>query len=305
MKIAFLGYGEIGDTVLAGIAGKHEVSVVVTHPARFGGLQETHVVRRAAELALPLVEARHADDPHVVATLRDARPEVLLSANWRTVVPESTLAIPTLLSLNVHDALLPSYAGFGSVNWAIRNGESEIGLTVHVMAAELDTGPILWQVKVPIGAEDTATTVYRRLLDAYPGAVLTALDRAAAGVEPQPQSTEGASFYHRITEADTRIDWSQPTERLLDIVRAHSDPFVNAWCRHAGTKLFVKRATRPSRAYRGTPGHVVRHTDGGVAVVCGPSWATGSDGIILLEVQPENGRRHPATSLLSPGTRLS
>ncbi|WP_407288833.1 hypothetical protein [Streptomyces sp. BP-8] len=50
---------------------------------------------------------------------------------------------------------------------------------------------------------------------------------------------------------------------------------------------------------------LVRHTDGGVAVVCGPSWATGSDGIILLEVQPENGRPQPATSLLSPGARLS
>ncbi|MFI9235198.1 methionyl-tRNA formyltransferase [Streptomyces sp. NPDC053079] len=304
MRIAFMGYGEMGAAVLAGIAAEHEPTVVVTHPARFGGLREPHVAKLAVELGLPLVEARDAGEAQVVAAVRGARPDVLMSANWRTVIPEVVLAVPALLPLNVHDALLPGYAGFGAVNWAIRNGERETGLTVHVMEPELDTGPVLWQVAVPIAPQDTATTVQRRLLDAYPEAALTALARAEAGIKPVPQHAGGASFYHRITEADTRIDWRLPTGRLLDLVRAHSDPFVNAWCTLGGAKLYVKRAARPSRPHRGSPGRVVRRTDGGVTVVCGHSWEAGSDGVVLLEVQPENGKALPAADVLRPGNRL-
>ena len=83
--------------------------------------------------------------------------------------------------IDIHDALLPDYAGFGSVNWSIRNGETKIGLTVHVMERELDTGPILHTVTVPIGPLDTATTVTGELLNNYPDAVLTALDLIAQG----------------------------------------------------------------------------------------------------------------------------
>ncbi|MEV5241115.1 methionyl-tRNA formyltransferase [Streptomyces cinnamoneus] len=304
MRIAFLGYGEIGATVLAGIAAEHEPAVVVTHPARFGDLHEPHVAKLATDLGLPVVEARRADEAQAVTALRAARPDVLMSANWRTVIPAPVLAIPALLPLNVHDALLPGYAGFGAVNWAVRNGESRTGLTVHVMEPELDTGPVLWQVAVPIAPDDTATTVQQRLLEQYPGAVLAALDRAASGVRPVPQHAGGASFYHRITEADTRIDWTLPTGRLVDLVRAHSDPFVNAWCTFGGRKLYVKRAARPSRPHRGTPGRVVRHADGGVAVVCGRSWESGADGIVLLDVRPEHGRVQPAAEVLRPGNRL-
>ncbi|WP_171164465.1 methionyl-tRNA formyltransferase [Streptomyces sp. I05A-00742] len=304
MRIVFLGYGEIGATVLAGITAVHETALVVTHPTRFSRLNEPHVGIVAADLELPVLEARHAREEHVVEAVRAARPDVLVSANWRTIIPQHVLEIPALLPLNVHDALLPGYAGFGAVNWAIRNGESRTGLTVHVMDPELDTGPVLWQVTVPIDDDDTATTVQQRLLKEYPGAVLAALERAESGVLPVPQTAEGPSFYHRITEADTRIDWALPTRRLLDLVRAHSDPFVNAWCLSAGRKLYIKRAARPARPHRGTPGLVVRHTDGGATVTCGHSWEPGADGIVLLEVRPEDGPPVSATELLRPGHRL-
>jgi methionyl-tRNA formyltransferase len=294
MKVAFLGYGEIGAAVLTGLVTQHEVIVVVTHEPSFGGLDEDHVASLSSWLELPTLYARNAGEDHVIRAIKDCEPEVLVSANWRTTVPEPVLEIPSRYPVNIHDALLPGYAGFGSVNWAIRNGETRIGLTVHVMEAELDTGPVLHTVVVPIDAEDTAGIVYARLLREYPGGVLTALDLIADGIRPVPQPTVGASFYHRITEADNKIDWSLPTTLLVNLIRAQSDPFRNAWCTVNGEKLYVKRAKRPVRSYRGTPGRVVRHAEGGVAVVCGPSWEADSNGIILLEIQREGHRSQPA-----------
>jgi methionyl-tRNA formyltransferase len=306
VKVAFLGYGEIGTTVLGGVASRHHVGMVVTHESGFTGLETNGVLAMAEERGLPVVSARNAGEPQVLAALREFAPEVLVSANWRTTVPESALEIPSLYPLNVHDALLPAYAGFGSVNWAIRNGDTEIGLTVHVMEAELDTGPVVCQVVVPIGPEDTAGDVYRNLLAEYPGAVLKALELVGEGATPTKQSTEGATFYHRITLADTRIDWALPTERLLNLVRAQSDPFLNAWFTAGDRRVFVKRAVAPLRDYRGTPGRVLRHAEGGVAVACGPSWESGSRGLILLEVQPEGQQPLPASEYFrKPGAQLT
>ncbi|MEU1671092.1 formyltransferase family protein [Streptomyces roseifaciens] len=249
MRIVFLGYGEIGATVLGRLAERHEVTMVVTHEPAYAGLREQHVVTLAEKLGLPFRFARRADEPQVLPVLREAAPEVLLSANWRTRLPESVLNIPTRYPVNVHDALLPAYAGFGSVNWSIRNGESRIGLTVHVMERELDTGPVLHTVEVPIGEDETAGSVYAALLREYPDAVLTALDRIAQD---------------------------------------------------------VRRAKRPVRAYRGIPGRVVKHAEGGVAVSCGPSWMQGSDGIILLEARWENEQPGPAERILpGPGIQLT
>ncbi|WP_159080614.1 methionyl-tRNA formyltransferase [Nocardia suismassiliense] len=305
MKVAFLGYGEIGATVLGPLAAQHDVAAVVTHRPEFGGLGEGHVATLAHRHGLRTLFADDlATAPGVAGALTAAAPEVLVSANWRTRVPEDVLAIPSLCPLNIHDALLPDYAGFGSVNWSIRNGETAIGLTVHIMERDLDTGPVVHTVTVPIAPHDTATTVYSALLKEYPHALLTALERVATGATPTPQRA-GGSFYHRITEADTRIDWTQPTTRILDLVRAQSDPFVNAWCLLDGRKLYIKTAVRPTRAHRGTPGRVIAHTDGGVAVVCGHSWSPDADGIILRQVQRPDQPAGPATDILVPRTRLS
>jgi methionyl-tRNA formyltransferase len=306
VKVAFLGYGEIGATVLGPLAAHHKVLTAVTHRPGLSRLGDNQVEKLCERLGLPALFARHADEPHVLRALRDAAPEVVVSANWRTQVSEAVLRIPSRYPVNIHDALLPAYAGFGSVNWSIRNGETEIGLTVHVMERELDTGPVLHTVVVPISEHDTAGTVYAALLREYPGAVLTALDLIAQDARPKPQSTRRASFYHRITEADTRIDWSLPTTQLVNLIRAHSDPFLNAWCTAAGQKLYIKQAARPACSYRGTPGRVIRHAECGVAVVCGPSWEAGSDGIILHEVQWDGQPPQPATQVLTkPGTQLA
>ncbi|GIE90965.1 methionyl-tRNA formyltransferase [Actinoplanes regularis] len=289
MKIVFFGYGQLGATVLRGIAPHHEVLLVLTHRADFSGLGEPDVEEAAAELGLPVRYSAGAREPELHDHLRRLAPELIVSTNWRTQVPMDVLRIPEHGAINTHDALLPAYAGFGAVNWAIRNGEEETGLTVHYMAETLDTGPVLARARVKIGPQDTADYVLRRLLDEYVPVTLEALERVAAGDLGEPQQTVGASFYHRIGAADTRIDWSDSATTICNLVRGQSDPFVNAWTTHRGLRLWVKAAVRPTRAYGGTPGRVVKAEDGGVVVACGRP-ADGFDrGVILLQVATETG----------------
>lgn len=284
-----MGYGELGATVLRGIAPHHEILHVLTHRAEFSGLGEPDVEQLAAELGLDVSYSSNAREPELHEKLRALAPQVIVSTNWRTKVPEEMLAIPELGAINVHDALLPSYSGFGAVNWVIRNGEDATGVTVHFMDAELDTGPVITRAVVKIGPHDTAGYLLGKVVAEYVPATVRALELVEQGHRGEPQDGQGASFYHRIGVEDTRIDWRESTTAIYNLIRGQSDPFVNAWTEHDGQRLWVKAATLPSRAYGGTPGRIVKSGDGGVVIATGVPEHGDDRGIVLLQVAVDDG----------------
>ena len=66
-------------------------------------------------------------------------------------MPPEIFDLPPHGTLNIHDSLLPAYAGFSPLIWALINGEKEVGVTAHMMDAELDAGDIVLQRAVPVG----------------------------------------------------------------------------------------------------------------------------------------------------------
>lgn len=289
MRIVFMGYGELGANVIRGIASHHEVLLVLTHRTGFSGLVEPDVEQAAAELGIPVEFSTTACEPDLGKRIHGLRPEVIVSTNWRTKIPADVLRIPLLGAINVHDALLPKYAGFGAVNWAIRNGEDVTGLTVHYMDEELDTGPIILRAVVKIGPHDTAGYVLNRLLAEYVPVTLQALELVEQGYRGELQTTEEASFYHRISIDDTRIDWRDSTTTIYNLIRGQSAPFINAWTTHDQLRLWIKAAAVPSRSYGGTPGRIVKHDGDGVAITCGRPSDRENQGIVLLQVATETG----------------
>ncbi|MDC0710240.1 methionyl-tRNA formyltransferase [Stigmatella sp. ncwal1] len=286
LDLMFMGFGELGAAVLEGLAAVHRVGLVLTHRPDFTGLGDNDVLRVAEAEGLPTFLSPRAAEPELIPRVAGLRPDAIVSTNWRTLVPSALLGLPRLGAINIHDALLPKYGGFGAVNWAIRNGEAETGLTVHLMSGEFDTGDIIAQERVPIGVEDTATDVYHRLLIRYPGLVLRGLSLLNEGYRGQPQDLSQSVFYHRIAPRDTRADWNQSSLELYNLIRAQSDPFLNARTDYEGSELLLKRAKLPKRAYCGTPGRLICHAEEGVAVACGGPGKVGACGIILMEVQP-------------------
>lgn len=284
-----MGYGELGATVLQGIAPQHEVLRVLTHRVEFSGLGEPDVEKLAEGLDVPVTHSSHAREPELHELLRTLAPDVIVSTNWRTKVPVEVLAIPRLGAINVHDALLPAYSGFGAVNWAIRNGEEATGVTVHFMDEELDTGPILTRAVVPIGPHDTAGFLLTKVVAEYVPATLRALELVEQGHRGEPQHATGGSFYHRIGIEDTRIDWAGNTTAIYNLIRGQAGPFVNAWTTHDGQRLWVHAASPPSRGYGGTGGRIVKAADDGIVIATGGPEHGTNRGIVLLQVSCADG----------------
>jgi methionyl-tRNA formyltransferase len=174
------------------------------------------------------------------------------------------------LWLNVHPSLLPRWRGAAPVERAILAGDAETGVTIHRTTAELDAGPIAGQRAFAIGPEDDAGAVYERAA----GIAVELLDEVLPEPRFVPQPAEGVTYAEKITAADRELDWSRPVDELVNRVRALS-PHIGARGRVRGRMLTVWRA-RP--AY--------------------PDAALVEDGVELLEVQPDGGRRMTAAEYL-------
>lgn len=295
MRVVFMGYQTWGHRVLAALLDSaHEVPLVITHP-RSNHAYETiwadSVQGLAADAGIPTLVRSYANDDEVVDTLRELEPDILVSSDWRSWVAPRTYAVAEHGAINIHDGLLPRYGGFAPLNWALINGESEVGVTVHFMNEEFDLGDIVLQERVPIEPKDTVTTLFHKTIDLFAPMTLDALDLIASGCTTwTKQDPAEATFFHKRSVEDSRIHWDRSAVQISNLVRAQVDPYPSAFTFHDGTRLEVLAAHASERRYGGTPGRIFCREGEGVVVVCGPRAGTGEEpGIVIEQVRLPDG----------------
>ncbi|MFF2522898.1 methionyl-tRNA formyltransferase [Streptomyces liangshanensis] len=301
MRVVMFGYQTWGHrTLQALLDSTHEVVLVVTHPKSehvYEKIWDDSVAELAEKHGVPVLLRNRPDDEELLRALRDAAPDIIVANNWRTWLPPEIFDLPPHGTLNVHDSLLPSYAGFSPLIWALINGEREVGVTAHRMDGELDAGDVVFQRSVPVGPTDTATDLFHRTVDLIGPIVRDSLDRIEAGTaEWVPQDRSRASFFHKRSLEDSRIDWTWPAEDLERLVRAQSDPYPNAFTYHRGERIRIVSAALSEAHYGGTPGRVFIREGDGVVIVAGTEARFGrSKGLLVKRVRTEDGVEHAAT----------
>ncbi|MFJ9247498.1 methionyl-tRNA formyltransferase [Streptomyces sp. NPDC101776] len=302
MRVVMLGYQTWGHrTLQALLDSDHEVVLVVTHPKSehaYEKIWDDSVAELAEKNDVPVLLRNRPDDAELLDAVRKARPDIIVANNWRTWLPPELFDLPPHGTLNVHDSLLPSYAGFSPIIWALLNDEPRVGVTAHRMNGELDAGDVLIQRSVPVGPADTATDLFHRTVDLIAPIVREALDLIASGRDAGqwvPQDRSRASFFHKRSAEDSRIDWSWPAERLERLVRAQSDPYPNAYAFHRGERLRIVSAAVSEGRYGGTPGRIFIREGDGVVVVAGPEAHTGHGrGLLVRRVRTDDGTEYAA-----------
>ncbi|MFC4603643.1 methionyl-tRNA formyltransferase [Rhodococcus kronopolitis] len=294
MRVATLGYQTWGHrTLQALLASRHEVVLAVTHPKSehaYERMWADSVADLAAEHEVP-VHISNKPDADFKAALADADPDIIIANNWRTWLPKDVFDRPRYGTLNIHDSLLPKYTGFSPLIWALINGESEVGLTAHLMDEELDAGAIVLQRTTPVGAKDTVTDLFHRTVDMIGPITLDALDLIESGrTDWTPQDRSQATFFHKRAAEDSRIDWTWPAEVLERLVRAQSDPYPNAFTTFKGQRVRVLESSVSKGYYGGTPGRVFIHEGDGMVIVAGPdAWSGRNHGLSIERVRLDDG----------------
>lgn len=288
MRVVMLGYQTWGHrTLQALLESEHEVVLVVTHPPAKGAYEQIwsdSVADLAASAGVPVVERERPDDEELLQTLKSVEPDLIVASNWRTLIPPAVFELPRLGTLNVHDALLPRYAGFAPLNWAIINGETEVGVTAHMMNAELDAGDIVLQRAVPVGPTETTVDLFQKTLELFGPITVDAIDLIASGkTDWVAQDRSQATFFHKRSDIDNRIDWTWPAQDVVNLVRAQPDPYPNAWTYHRGQRISILAASLSTGRYGGTPGRIFFREGPGVAIVAGADARHGTNHAVVVE----------------------
>ena len=300
MRVVVFGYQKWGARLLADLlASRHEVVLVVSHPEE--GEWSPEIFREslgdlARDHAIPVLYREKAVDAELARAIKEHDAEIGVACNWRTWISPEVFSAPARGTVNTHDSLLPRYAGFSPLNWALINGESQVGVTAHWMDAELDRGPIITQRTVPVTPTDTTADLFQRTVVLFGPLALEAFERVEHGPhEWLTQDPAHASFFHKRADPDNRIPWERPARDLVNLVRAQTGPYPNAWCLHQGRRLRVLEAAVSRERCGGTVGRVFAREGTGVIVVAGPdAWRGGRHGLVLHRVRDADDVEHVA-----------
>jgi methionyl-tRNA formyltransferase len=303
-RLVFIGTADFAVPSLRALAAAPwaEVVGVITQPARPAGrgraLQPTPVQAAAEALGLPVYQPERLRRPEAVEHLRGLRPDLCVVAAYGQLLSPAVLAIPPHGCLNVHGSLLPRYRGAAPVVGALLAGETETGVTIMLMDAGLDTGPILATATEPIRPDDTAGSLTARLAELGARLLLETIPAWLAGaITPQPQDEARATLTRLVRKEDGLIDWSRPAVVIERQVRAYH-PWPGAYTTDASGERLVIRAARALPEVTGlAPGHGGRHA--GQAVI-----GTGAGALLPLLVQPAGRRPMPYADYLR-GRRLA
>jgi methionyl-tRNA formyltransferase len=173
-----------------------------------------------------------------VVLLREVAPDLLLSFYYRNMIRKEVLEIPKLGALNLHGSFLPKYRGRVPVNWAVINGESETGATLHYMVEKPDAGDIVDQEKVAITFSDTAYQVFNKVTEAAVTVISRAYPRLVAGTAPRlPMDLSQGSYFGGRRPEDGRIDWTRSALEIYNLIRGVTHPYPGAFSYLRGRRV--------------------------------------------------------------------
>jgi len=257
--IVVFGYHDVGYECLdALLQRRRRVLAVFTHRDNPG---ENIWFKSVAELArrhqIPVHTPESVNTPEWIARIRELTPDILFSFYYRNMICQEILDIARLGAFNMHGSLLPKYRGRVPINWAVLNGETETGATLHYMVKRPDAGDIVDQEAVPIGPRDTAQDVFIKVTAAARKILERRIDAIEQGCAPrQPQDEAQATYYGGRKPEDGRIDWHADARRIFDLIRAVTHPYPGAFTEINGRRLYIWWAD-PQEHCPGAPGEVV------------------------------------------------
>jgi len=307
MRIVFLGTPEFALPILEACARSGDLAAVVAQPdrpvGRSGKPQPPASKRWALEHRIPVEQPEKVKGGKLAQILAGHSPDVAVVAAYGRILPPDALAAPRLGCLNVHASLLPELRGAAPAQWAVARGYEVTGVTIMQMDEGLDTGDIRLQRSLSVAPDETGESLLGKLGGLGASALGEALRLFARGELPRtPQDHSKATLAPMLRREDGEADFSR-TALDLDRRRRGFTPWPGLWTRASGSVLKVHDSEVLPSGGRAT-GEIVEASASGIDVSCGEGTV-----LRLREVQPEGGRRMPASAYLAghplrPGDRL-
>ncbi|MFM4862078.1 methionyl-tRNA formyltransferase [Aeromonas media] len=311
LKLIFAGTPDFAARHLAALlSSDHEVVAVYTQPDKPAGRGQKLTASPVKELALA-----HALPVYQPASLRNEEAQVELAAlgadlmvvvAYGLILPKAVLDTPRLGCLNVHGSLLPRWRGAAPIQRAIWAGDAETGVTIMQMDVGLDTGAMIRKVSCTIASDETSASLYDKLAELGPQALVDTLDAMAAGnTAAEVQDDALANYAQKLSKEEARIDWSMEAVAIERCIRAFN-PWPISWFEVAEQTIKVWQAEVIDSDHGQPVGTLLKADKQGIDV------ATSKGVLRLLTLQPPGKKAMSVPDLLNsrrdwfaPGTQLN
>tara|TARA_B100001094_G_scaffold333359_1_gene411078 strand:- start:17566 stop:18516 length:951 start_codon:yes stop_codon:yes gene_type:complete len=298
LKIIFAGTPDFAALHLKEMLNsEHEVVAVYTKQDKPAGrgkkLQPSPVKQLALAHDLPVEQPKTLRDETVQAQLAAYQADVMVVVAYGLILPQAVLDMPALGCINVHGSLLPQWRGAAPIQRSLWAGDTETGVTIMQMDAGLDTGPMLHKASCIIEASDTSATLYDKLAQLGPQALLETLTDLAAGtLQPEIQDDAYATYAEKLSKAEALIDWNKTAVQLDREVRAFN-PWPMSYFKHQDQVIKVRQVSIWPYSGALPAGTILNVTKQGIDVVTG-------EGVLRLEViQLPNKKFQPVQDVIN------
>jgi methionyl-tRNA formyltransferase len=304
MRLAFMGSPVFARQALQALmAAGHDIVCVYSQPPRPAGRgkqeRPTPVHAFAAERGLEVRTPKSLKRAEAQDAFAALKLDAAIVVAYGLILPKPILDAPRLGAFNLHASLLPRWRGAAPIQRALMAGDQVTGVQVMRMEEGLDTGPVLASAETPIEFDDNASTLHDRLAALGAPLLVETLAKIERGeARETPQSEDGVTYAHKITPAETRIDWTRPAREIDCMIRGLA-PSPGAWFALDGARVKVLHS-RVGRG-QGQPGEAL---DDELLIACGEG------AVRLLRVQREGRAPMEASAFVrgrpvSAGERLS
>ena len=233
-KIVFMGTPKFAVPVLEMLIEKYGVDLVITQPDKKVGrkkvLTAPPVKVIAEEKGIKVLQPEKiSNDENVLSELKELNPDIIITAAYGQLVPETILEIPKYKCINVHGSLLPKLRGGAPIQYSILEDHRKTGITIMYMVKKLDAGDMISKVEVDILDSDNYESLHDKLSIAGRDLLKETLPNIFTGnIAPEKQDDSLATFARNILREDEKIDWNKSAREIFNQIRA-LDPTPGAF----------------------------------------------------------------------------
>ncbi len=279
----------------------YEIVTVITRPDKPSGRGKEVVFSPVKQAALaqgiPVWQPGSLKRPENIEALGAYSADLYIVAAFGQILPQAVLDLPRYGTLNIHASLLPRYRGVSPISEAILQGEGEAGVTIMLIDAGIDTGPLLLKRAIPISEDDTTGSLTVKLAKLGASALLAALPLWVAGdLQPQSQNEQEASYTHMLRKEDGEVAWHRSATTLAREARAYS-PWPGSYTTWRGKllKILETRALATAEVQGTAAGTVMLRKENGTTSL---QVATGEGVLVLDRLQLEGKKAMNADEFL-------
>lgn len=299
-KIVFMGTPEFAVPILEALIEEYQVIGVVTQPDKLVGRKQILTMSPVKECAIkhhiPVFQPIKIRVDY--EEIKNLNPDLIITAAYGQLVGMELLDSPKYRSINVHGSLLPKYRGGSPIQTAIKNGETETGITIQYMEKGMDTGDILAMKAIPIENTDTSGTLFAKLSIVGRDLLLETIPNLIDGkIIPIKQNEEDATFAYNIKKEEETLNLNKTAIELYNQIRAFiPSPVANLTLDDETIKIYASRVS--TKIHNQTPGTIIEVAKDYFTIACGNNTA-----LDILKLQPAGKKIMNARDYINGGLK--